>query len=187
MRHASSFAVPASLVAASLALAACDREHRRVSEAPPSVTAANLVSQSELQPGERTPDPDARSPYEENAYIISEGKLLYTQMNCVGCHAHGGGGMGPPLMDDEWVYGSDPENIVATIIEGRPNGMPSFRGKLSNDQVWRIASYVRSMSGLVRMDARTSRDDAMSYSHPEMERERAQPRRSFRPPASERP
>ena len=65
--------------------------------------------------------------------------------------------------------------------------MPSFRGKLSNDQVWRIASYVRSMSGLVRMDARTSRDDAMSYSHPEMERERAQPRRSFRPPASERP
>jgi mono/diheme cytochrome c family protein len=27
-------------------------------------------------------------------------------------------------MDDKWLYGSEPENIVASILEGRPNGMP---------------------------------------------------------------
>ena len=43
-----------------------------------------------------------------------EGQLLFEQMNCSGCHANGGGGMGPPLMDDEWIYGSQPNQIFAT-------------------------------------------------------------------------
>ena len=37
----------------------------------------------------------------------SQGKRLYTWYNCNGCHANGGGGMGPALMDDKWIYGSD--------------------------------------------------------------------------------
>ena len=45
-------------------------------------------------------------------------------MNCVGCHCHGGGGMGPALMDDQWRYGGRIDQIAATIAEGRPNGMP---------------------------------------------------------------
>ena len=60
--------------------------------------------------------------------------------------------MGPPLMDDEWIYGSEPQNIYATIVEGRPNGMPSFRGKIPDQQVWELVAYVRSMSGLLRQD-----------------------------------
>jgi cytochrome c oxidase cbb3-type subunit 3 len=34
--------------------------------------------------------------FEENAYMVSEGKRLFSAFNCVGCHAHGGGGMGRP-------------------------------------------------------------------------------------------
>src|ERR1044071_3848683 len=56
--------------------------------------------------------PPTRS--ETNAYAIAEGKRLYTQLNCVGCHANGGGGMGPPLMDDKWIYGSAPANKIGT-------------------------------------------------------------------------
>src|SRR5690606_21238546 len=63
--------------------------------------------------------------YEENAFHISQGKRFYTWFNCVGCHGNGGGGSGPALMDDAWIYGSAIENIAATIREGRPNGMPS--------------------------------------------------------------
>ena len=48
--------------------------------------------------------------------------------------------MGPPLMDDKWIYGSAPENIYATIIQGRPNGMPSFAGKIPTQQVWQIVT-----------------------------------------------
>ena len=29
-------------------------------------------------------------------------------------------------MDAEWIYGSHPEQIYSDIVQGRPNGMPSF-------------------------------------------------------------
>jgi len=77
---------------------------------------------------------------------VEQGRQLYAQMNCVGCHAHGGGGMGPALMDKVWIYGGSVENIAASIREGRPNGMPSFRGFLPDEQVWQVAGYVHSLS-----------------------------------------
>ena len=39
--------------------------------------------------------------------------------------------------------------------------MPSFRGKVPDDQIWQIAAYVRSMSGNVPKDAAPGRDDDM--------------------------
>ena len=53
-------------------------------------------------------------------------------------------------MDDRWIYGSDPSNIFNTIVEGRPNGMPSFGSKIPRYQIWQLASYVRSLAGLIR-------------------------------------
>ena len=100
--------------------------------------------------------------YQKNAYQLAQGKTLFKQMNCSGCHANGGGGMGPALIDDQWIYGSSIENIVATIREGRPNGMPSFRGKITDDQIWQIAAYVVAMGGNVSSAAAPQRDDAMS-------------------------
>lgn len=84
--------------------------------------------------------------YDGNEEMIQAGQQLYAAMNCVGCHANGGGGMGPPLIDDTWIYGSSIEHIVSSIREGRPNGMPSYRGRLPDEQIWQIAAYVRSMS-----------------------------------------
>ena len=90
-------------------------------------------------------------------------------------------------MDDRWIYGSRPENIFATILEGRPNGMPSFRGRIPDFQVWQIVAYVRSMSGLVPMDAAPGRNDAMQAKEPEAMKDEERPRQSFAPPASQRP
>jgi cytochrome c oxidase cbb3-type subunit 3 len=87
-------------------------------------------------------------------------------MNCVGCHFHGGGGMGPALMDDEWRYGGRIDQIAASIAEGRPNGMPAWRGKLTADQIWKLAAYVRSMSGQPSKDAVGSRAEGMSTTTP---------------------
>jgi cytochrome c oxidase cbb3-type subunit 3 len=106
-------------------------------------------------------------------------------MNCAGCHGlAGGGGIGPPLMDAKWIYGADPANIFETIIQGRPNGMPSFRGKLSNDQVWQLASYVRDLAGLHRKDVRNSRSDQMAAVPDEQNRNVQKPRPSNEPPGS---
>ena len=81
-----------------------------------------------------------------DAEAIAAGKQLFMAMNCVGCHANGGGGMGPPLMDNVWIYGGAPGQIFSTIREGRPNGMPSFRGALPDEQIWQVAAFVRSLS-----------------------------------------
>jgi cytochrome c oxidase cbb3-type subunit 3 len=170
---------------------ACDREDRRFSEVPPTATASGAVTLDEhLQPGVATPEPTAVSVYETNAYAISEGKRLFESFNCSGCHSHGGGGMGPPLMDAEWIYGADPENIIASIVEGRPNGMPSFRGRISNQQLWELAAYVRSMSGLAPKAASSGRDDDMQVKVDEQRTPIRTPNASAtrtRPPGSERP
>jgi cytochrome c oxidase cbb3-type subunit 3 len=49
-------------------------------------------------------------------------------------------------MDDQWIYGGSVENIAASILQGRPNGMPSFRAIVAGNQVWQLAAYVKSLS-----------------------------------------
>jgi cytochrome c oxidase cbb3-type subunit 3 len=88
-------------------------------------------------------------------------------MNCAGCHFHGGGGMGVALMDDKWRYGGRIDQIVASIAEGRPNGMPAWRGKLTEQQMWQIAAYVRSLSGQVPKDTVSARADETSNTPPQ--------------------
>ena len=150
-----------ALLLLAVVLAACEREDRRFRDTPPVGATMPLVSQTPLQPGIRTRDRSVGSGIDDNAWAVSEGQRLYEAFNCVGCHAHGGGGMGPPLMDDAWIYGSQPENIAATILEGRPNGMPSFRGRINDQQVWEIAAYVRTLSGIGPRGTRPARSDNM--------------------------
>src|SRR5919201_123440 len=185
MRHPR--AVHAGLCAAALALAlaACRREERRFAEVPPTAQPEGAVEGSHVAPGPVSRVINVMSPYEDNAYAISEGKQLFNTMNCVGCHAHGGGGMGPALMDDEWIYGSEPENIFQTIADGRPNGMPAWKDRLSTQQIWELVAYVRSMSGLGPKAARSGRDDDMFYRPSEQRRRPEQPKRSFVPRTSE--
>lgn len=156
--------------------AACERETRRFREAPPPTAPDAGVRLSTLEPGPATARPALRNPYEGNAWAVAEGKRLYSQFNCVGCHAHGGGGMGPPLMDALWRYGAEPANVFASIAEGRPNGMPAFGTKVATAQIWQLAAYVRSMSGLVAKDVAPSRSDEMQVKAPEMAAPEARPR-----------
>ena len=154
---------------AALALAACDREEHHSRAKPFGETVPTGESPPTIFPGSSVPPAlDVRAKlYDNNANAISQGQTLYMQMNCVGCHSHGGGGMGPPLMDDEWRYGGRIDQIAATIAEGRPNGMPAWRGKLTEDQIWDLAAYVRSLSGLPSKDAVSSRSESMSAGTPQ--------------------
>jgi cytochrome c oxidase cbb3-type subunit 3 len=170
-----------------LALAACEREARHFDSPPtagsppphssPTGMHAGPPASSALaaSPTLRMP-PAPSTPIEENAYAVSQGKRLYRWYNCNGCHAGGGGGIGPALMDERWRYGHEPAQIVATILQGRPNGMPSFAGRIPDEQAWQIAAYVRSMSGLLRSDVAPSRSDALSAGEPEQRREPEQPK-----------
>jgi cytochrome c oxidase cbb3-type subunit 3 len=154
---------------AAVTLAACDREEHHSRAKPIGETVPTGESPPTIFPGNSVPPAlDVRAKlYDNNANAISQGQTLYMQMNCVGCHSHGGGGMGPPLMDDEWRYGGRIDQIATTIAEGRPNGMPAWRGKLTEDQIWDLAAYVRSLSGLPSKDAVSSRSESMSAGTPQ--------------------
>jgi cytochrome c oxidase cbb3-type subunit III len=127
-------------------MASCEREQRQY-----QVPAAQASS----------PSPE-RTRYEENAYAVAQGKTLFRWFNCNGCHSAGGGGMGPALMDDAWLYGREAQSIYETIMNGRPNGMPAFKGRITEDQVWQLVAYVRSMSGYVGKDVAPGRGDTLS-------------------------
>jgi cytochrome c oxidase cbb3-type subunit 3 len=125
---------------------------------PPAKPAAELVQQpavpqyavdTALTPGvghtAYTIDPRAAK-YYDNQNAVNIGKALFYSMNCSGCHTNGGGGMGPSLMDSQWIYGGRLEQIRQSIANGRPNGMPSWGARLSDADLWELAAYVRSMS-----------------------------------------
>ena len=80
-----------------LSLCACKREQRSLRTDPPVAAA---LAQVAVMPGgiNGTPPEVDRAlghPSQTNAYELSQGKRLYTWFNCEGCHADGGGGLGP--------------------------------------------------------------------------------------------
>jgi cytochrome c oxidase cbb3-type subunit III len=175
--------IAAALALLTLAvLSGCHREERRFSEQLPGSSPLESIVQSDIRPGGTPPPHQPEFIYQSNAYAISQGKQLYEWFNCTGCHAMGGGAIGPALMDDQWIYGDSPQNIYATIVQGRPNGMPSFGGKIPAQQVWQLVAYVRSLAGEVRKDADTSRSDHLFTRKSEQSMGPTDPRASSPPP-----
>jgi cytochrome c oxidase cbb3-type subunit 3 len=149
-------------------LIGCDREKRNFRDDPSMAASATSVQFNAIvpglppttQPGVTTSVPVDPNVFERNAFNLNEGQRLFTQMNCATCHAAAGGGdIGPTLTDDTWIYGLEAKQICASIIEGRPNGMPAYGPRLSQTQVWQLAAFVRSLSGLVPKTIAPSRDD----------------------------
>jgi cytochrome c oxidase cbb3-type subunit 3 len=170
-----------ALVAVAISLAllpGCEREKREYHQLPAAAARLDSVHTTDLVPGEPQPPSPVRSPYQNNAYGMGEGKRLFAAYNCNGCHAQGGGGIGPPLMDSKWIYGSSPDQIYSTIVQGRPDGMPAFGGRVPDDQVWQLVSYVQSLSGQTPQDAAPSRNDDMSTTKPESRKERELPQQT---------
>jgi cytochrome c oxidase cbb3-type subunit III len=164
-------------ISAAVVAVLCSCQSGRESDHPGSlVTPTQNIQTSELKPALLTPAPAMANPYETRAWDVAEGERLFENFNCVGCHAHGGGSIGPPLMNKNWIYGSDPANIYASIIEGRPNGMPSFRGRIPDYQVWEIVAYVRSMSGQLPPTVAPARSDQMNVKKAEQMIPKEQPK-----------
>ena len=162
--------VPVAAVCGLLVASGCVRESRRFE---PPAGGARVATPLDMAP--------VLARYERNASALANGKRLFGWYNCNGCHANGGGGSGPALMDDVGLYGSDPVTIYQTIVEGRPNGMPAFGGRVPDDEIWQLVAYVRSMSGLASQDAAPNRDDALYTKPAENQAERGKPVRSGAP------
>jgi len=71
--------------------------------------------------------------------------------NCAACHGPDGKGnrsMGAPnLTDNEWEYGSSREDIHDQIWNGHGGVMPTWGGRLSQEEIKALAVYVHNLGG----------------------------------------
>ena len=128
-------------------------EPRRASQQTPAQGAQDLagrfVSHAEhIQPGMVKPFAGLllKNPHEGDAKAIATGGKLFVAYNCIDCHgADGSGAMGPSLADGRWHFGGQAGEVFESIYQGRPEGMPAWGSLISDDQIWMLVSYVRSL------------------------------------------
>jgi cytochrome c oxidase cbb3-type subunit 3 len=77
------------------------------------------------------------------AELASAGAAVY-QTNCIACHgATLEGGIGPNLKDHDWIHGSEPAEVLATITDGvAAKGMPAWGPILGPERVKQVAAYI---------------------------------------------
>ena len=97
-------------------------------------------------PGPAVQSPQPLDPYINNSVAIQEGRKNFVHYNCSGCHGgHAGGGMGPSLRDQDWIYGSSDAHVFDSIAEGRAHGMPAWGTKIPEDQIWQLVAYIKTL------------------------------------------
>jgi cytochrome c oxidase cbb3-type subunit 3 len=138
---------PLPLALLVLSCSACSqREGSAANPAAPAAAPAVVYTAHLAAGGEPPPGATLRNPHEGDAAIAKNGALLFTAMNCDGCHgADAAGAIGPNLGDGRWRYGGADSEVFMSIYYGRPKGMPAFGGVLGADGVWKLVTYLRSL------------------------------------------
>lgn len=81
----------------------------------------------------------ADNPFAGNAEAIEQGRSLYRR-TCQICHMDSGG-RGPDLRKSK-LTGQD---FIRIILNGRKNTqMPAWKGKLTEEQAWKILAYLQA-------------------------------------------
>jgi cytochrome c oxidase cbb3-type subunit 3 len=150
-------------ILALLSLAGCKQEQRSMRLDPPVLAAMDDVSVMPVGISGHPAEVDAAlgRPYRSNAYQISQGKRLFEAFNCKGCHADGGGHTGPALTDGWWRYGPDSVSVYVSIRDGRPQGMPAFRDRMTPEQIWQLTGYIQTLGAYSALAAAPGRNDRM--------------------------
>jgi cytochrome c oxidase cbb3-type subunit 3 len=120
----------------------------RAQEPPPGPKpAASIPDRGAVGPVPGVGEPPPReNPNGDDPTVLANGRSLFVGMNCAGCHGeHGGGGMGPSLRDEAWIYGGDAGSIFDSIAQGRANGMPAWGTLLPEPLIWNITAYVEAL------------------------------------------
>jgi mono/diheme cytochrome c family protein len=88
------------------------------------------------------------NPFQDKAEAVLEGESLYTQ-HCTGCHGPDGsaGEIGPAIVSGERTdFAAGDPQVFDTIKSGIP-GTPMSPQKLSEDEIWKIATYIHALRG----------------------------------------
>ncbi|MCL2076214.1 MAG: cytochrome-c oxidase, cbb3-type subunit III [Betaproteobacteria bacterium] len=104
-----------------------------------------------------------------NANATDTGRRLFMTycMQCHGSDAGGKPGGFPNLADRDWLFGGEPEEIRASIADGR-RGVMTPNGYLGDDTIRALAHYVMSVNGLPGADAGLAARGRDAYMRPDV-------------------
>ncbi|HET7086596.1 MAG TPA: PQQ-dependent dehydrogenase, methanol/ethanol family [Rhizomicrobium sp.] len=87
------------------------------------------------------------NPFAKDASAVTAGQKVFNS-TCTACHGEGAtGGRGPALNSGRFTHGNGDYDLFQTIRSGVPGTqMPSFAA-LPADDVWRVVTYIKSLSG----------------------------------------
>ena len=115
--------------------------------APPAGASGAADPNVGAAPAAAVPGPRKLNPFTGDADRAAEGRTLYFQVGCQGCHGGGGGGgMATSVIDDAWTFGSD-DDVLFRLIKGEvpEQTMPTVYSVLEDDEVWKILAFIRSV------------------------------------------
>ncbi len=109
--------------------------------------AATLVAGAAFLAGASQPADTPNNPFAGDRSAIAAGEKVFNS-TCTACHGSGAsGGRGPALNTGTFSHGSGDYDLYQTIRSGVPGTqMPSF-ARLPSDDVWRVVTYIKSLSG----------------------------------------
>src|SRR5437899_7178682 len=88
------------------------------------------------------------NPLSDNPAAIEAGRRLYDQ-TCQSCHGPAGQGeqgRGPALNTGSFAHGGEDADLFHTIRTGVPGStMPAF-ARVTDERVWELVAYLRSLS-----------------------------------------
>ena len=106
-------------------------------------TAEMAVADKQYAAFRKDPSEVALTP--DDTAVLAIGEKVYTA-RCAPCHGEKAEGkIGPSMLDDTWLYGGTDADIVKSISNGRPKGMPAWKKVLKPDELQAVASYIRKL------------------------------------------
>lgn len=131
-----------ALTSALTVVSGCNSTPTAIADSGPSATSAPVGP----VPGQMITARYMANPLANDSVALQDGRRLFNWYNCSGCHGgHAGGGMGPSLRDQVWIYGNRDDQIYDSIAQGRSKGMPAWGSKIPETQIWKLVAYIKSM------------------------------------------
>ena len=98
-----------------------------------------------------------KNPVAATPESVARGQAIFAKQ-CVSCHGSSGKGDGPvaaklkskpaDLTDAEWKHGPTDGEIFTLIRDGaKAAGMKAYRGVITDNQMWDLVNYIRSLGG----------------------------------------
>ena len=121
---------------------------------PMLLIAAPTLAQEPRDPGPLPAAQEIKNPIEATEASIAAGLQVYERY-CVSCHAKDGKGSAdlaktlpaPPsdLTDKAWKYGGTDGELFTVIHAGTKLGMEPFHNRLSDNRIWHVVNYLRTL------------------------------------------